>query len=97
MAELITLKRSNASKKFAIMQNMTIGNYVNYGKRHFLKKMILKEQPEMKQPLETSEGQFWQIEKQFWLKYKSLFQDMGFLPLDVMNPVTGKPYMLEKF
>ena len=84
-------------KQIAIMKNMTIGDYANLGKRHFLKKMILKEQPTMKPPIEIDDGQLWQIEKQFWLKYKSLFQDIGFLPLDTLNPVSGKPYMLEKF
>jgi len=61
-------------------------------------KGIQIERPYTKQPLKMDNGdELWVIEKQFWLKYKSEFQGMGFLPFDSWNATKNIPYMLENF
>ena len=62
-----------------------------------LKLKIISEKPELRPTIKTDEYEYWPIEKQFWLKHKQLFQGIGFLPVTNLNPVSGKPYMLEKY
>lgn len=59
---------------------------------------VEREQPFI-QPVfkDNKDNEFLVIEKQFWLKYKKEFQQMGFLPERTMNSAKKIPQMLEKF
>ena len=46
---------------------------------------------------EENQVEHWQVEKQFWLKYKKAFQEFGYLPLIKMNDIKGIPHMLENY
>ena len=86
MAEIFWLQRSQMGKKLGSKRD---------GK--FLKLAIMTQRPELRPTVKTDEYEYWPIEKQFWLKYKKLFQGIGFLPVTNINPVTDRPFMLENY
>jgi len=56
------------------------------------------ERPYMNPPfMDDKFYEYWNVEKQFWLKHKKEFQDLGFLPFDNFNVNKKIPTMLEKF
>ena len=64
----------------------------------FLFEMAKRDKPYIGQPFMDEHGnEYWNVEKQFWLKYKEHFQGLGFLPFDNYNEVKKIPFMLEKY
>lgn len=47
--------------------------------------------------MDTEGTEHWNMEKQFWLKHKRAFQDVGFMPERTINATSKKPYMMENF
>jgi hypothetical protein len=86
-ADLILLERSSLSRAT--------------GLRH-AGEMILElakmEQPFMGACFTKDNGyEYWPVEKQWWLKHKRLFQDLGFLPANSYNKDKKILQMLEKY
>jgi hypothetical protein len=86
MAEMFWLQRSDMGRKLGSKRDAKL-----------LKLAIIVERPELRPTIPTDDYEYWPIEKQFWLKYKKLFQGIGFLPVTNINPVSGEPFMLEKY
>lgn len=85
--ELITLKRSQAGR--------ATGSRI---KANILMQIGLKERPYISPiMLDDWTNEYWSVEKQFWLKYKREFQDIGFLPMDSYNKNKKIPSMMENF
>ena len=75
-AEMVTLKRSALAR-------ITGRKYA--GEMLGIRAEI--ERPYMGVPTipDTNGNEYWIMEKQFWLKYKREFQNLGFVPLDTYN------------
>ena len=86
-ADLILLERSTFSRAT--------------GSRH-AGEMIL-ELAKMEKPFmgacfrKDNDYEYWPVEKQWWLKHKRLFQDLGFLPSNSYNKDKKILQMLEKY
>jgi len=65
----------------------------------FLEEMCKQEKPIISQIAVDEENQVehWQIEKQFWLKFKQEFKNFGYLPVVKMNEIKGISHMMENF
>jgi hypothetical protein len=86
LSEIFWLQRSNIGRALGSFRDGQL-----------LKIEIIRERPELRPTIKTDEYEYWPIEKQFWLKNKKLFQGIGFLPVTNINPVNGRPFMLEKY
>ena len=87
MAELIMLRRSKLGRSLGSRKEAEV-----------VKVAMVMDRPYTRLPWKDDVGtEYWQIEKQFWLKYKRYFQGMGFLPVNTMNEIKKIPQMLEKY